>query len=725
MPELCRKNTFFLSRQFSCWVLALIPFVYLVFVVVKYSVDVPFWDQWELVPLLEKSYQGTLSFHDLWAQHALHRLFFPKLIMIVLARFSRWKIFYELALNIVLATGIFLAIIYQVRTTAKSISCRGIHWLIPIISFMVFSLNQVGGWLHGWQLQIFLNVFPVVIGIVLLGHPAFRWWRFTLALLFGIVASYSYANGFIYWLIGLGILFFVPLNNKRTMRLSVTLWVVASSITSYLYLYDYRIPRHVTSLWINFEQLLDYTSYVLTYLGAPLLTFSNRLQELPIINKVAFCNEGAAVVGLLGLIVSCYTVSLLIRRQHIKFQALVPYVSLSLYSIGSALLTAMGRGALGSDQALSSRYLTIANLFWISNVVFLYLLVNSKKPRVNTHRENRLRKYALVSISVIVVLIALSSAHRTVSAINNYEYLLAGRNELLSVKEEELYEPLRPLYPSADIVKERVTILKRYGLSLFRNRGSYHVPRIMNAKVEPETVLCDGSGSTLITASVLDPDGDFGVSSSIVVDLPWQILRNQKMYDDGTHGDIAPGDRVYSYLATVPEGIADSPKTVVITATDDANSTGIGWVKLGVIDPDAIYVDDSDAELVCDDWAYRSGFSLASGAYEDDFFYHKPGDGFCTATWRPDIPQAGNYDVYAWWTTGYLNRATNAKFTINCHEGSYTTKVSQMKNGSRWNYLGTYYFAAGTSGYVVLSNDADNCVLADAVKFIMNSGEDE
>jgi hypothetical protein len=34
-----------------------------------------------------------------------------------------------------------------------------------------------------------------------------------------------------------------------------------------------------------------------------------------------------------------------------------------------------------------------------------------------------------------------------------------------------------------------------------------------------------------------------------------------------------------------------------------------------------------------------------------------------------------------------------------------------------WNYLGNFSFAAGTSGYVVLSDDANEYVVADAVKF--------
>ena len=90
--------------------------------------------------------------------------------------------------------------------------------------------------------------------------------------------------------------------------------------------------------------------------------------------------------------------------------------------------------------------------------------------------------------------------------------------------------------------------------------------------------------------------------------------------------------------------------------------------------------------------------------------------GSCTATWTPNLTAAASYDVYAWWKAE-PNRASDAKYTIFYDGGSDTVIVNQEQNGSQWNYLGTYPFVAGTSGYVVLSDDANEYVIADAVKF--------
>jgi hypothetical protein len=135
---------------------------------------------------------------------------------------------------------------------------------------------------------------------------------------------------------------------------------------------------------------------------------------------------------------------------------------------------------------------------------------------------------------------------------------------------------------------------------------------------------------------------------------------------------------------------------------------------------DPIVIDNPAATFV-GSWSTYSSDPEIWWFYGDDFRYKDAGTGSSTATWAPDIPQAGTYSVYAWWTAN-ANRASNAPYTINYDGGSETVEVNQKVNGGQWNYLGTYTFAAGTSGNVVLSDDADGRLHADAIKFERGSG---
>jgi len=107
----------------------------------------------------------------------------------------------------------------------------------------------------------------------------------------------------------------------------------------------------------------------------------------------------------------------------------------------------------------------------------------------------------------------------------------------------------------------------------------------------------------------------------------------------------------------------------------------------------------------------RNG-DLTNGNLGFAYLVSNPPD--ATATWTPDLA-GGSYDVYAWWKAE-SNRATDAPYTIYYDGGDETVRVNQKINGSQWNKLGgPYSFAAGSSGYVMLANNANNYVIADAV----------
>ncbi len=95
-----------------------------------------------------------------------------------------------------------------------------------------------------------------------------------------------------------------------------------------------------------------------------------------------------------------------------------------------------------------------------------------------------------------------------------------------------------------------------------------------------------------------------------------------------------------------------------------------------------------------------------------------------TATWTPDIPTTGDYEVFAYWTT-IGDRMENAPYTVHHAGGNITVTVNQRQNGATWYSLGVHTFNAGATGYVTLSHtpNADNDhTCADAVKFVPVSG---
>jgi hypothetical protein len=258
-------------------------------------------------------------------------------------------------------------------------------------------------------------------------------------------------------------------------------------------------------------------------------------------------------------------------------------------------------------------------------------------------------------------------------------------------------------------------------------------PKVLTTPgAEPETVLNDGTGESLITVAISDPDDNMD-TAGVTIDL-------SPVGGSATQPMAHNGDGTYSYIVPIPSGTADIEYDLTITATDSDGNTGSNEITLTVVYPDGIYLDDTDAVLVpdcadaCDPYTEWDYFSTPQ-QYGSYFRYKERGDGSGTMIWIPNIAAVRHYQVFAWWddcsTIGnsQSRRSQNVPYTIYYDGGSERVEVDQTNTGpggGKWNLLGTYPFAAGTAGYVVLSDDATPApvpgettwVTGDAVKFL-------
>ncbi|MEM8495078.1 MAG: N-acetylmuramoyl-L-alanine amidase, partial [Planctomycetota bacterium] len=95
------------------------------------------------------------------------------------------------------------------------------------------------------------------------------------------------------------------------------------------------------------------------------------------------------------------------------------------------------------------------------------------------------------------------------------------------------------------------------------------------------------------------------------------------------------------------------------------------------------------------------------------------------ATYRPDLPSAGEYPVYVWTRSG-SDRAGDHLYRVNHSGGSTEVTVNHRRVGNGLVYLGTYHFDRGTAGSVEISNrssEAGRVVIADMVRFGNGMGD--
>jgi hypothetical protein len=107
-----------------------------------------------------------------------------------------------------------------------------------------------------------------------------------------------------------------------------------------------------------------------------------------------------AVPGFLALCFFALWAVRALQSERTPYRNLAPWGVLALYVGASAVITAAGRVGFGMEHALTSRYTTITNLFWIAIAGLLVA-----HPPLNTGTRTQQRVATMLSVPLVVVLL--------------------------------------------------------------------------------------------------------------------------------------------------------------------------------------------------------------------------------------------------------------------------------------------------------------------------------
>ncbi len=430
-------------------VLACFPPALIAATVARYGRNVPFGDEFDLLPALSETFEGHFRFDLLWGQHNEHRPFLPWLIMLGLARISDWDIRYELAANMVVALGLLAVLILLIRQTVEPLAPSLKPWLILAASLTTFSLAQWENWLAGFQLTIFMNALAAALTVLALVRWGVRWPALVIALLGAIGGALSFASGlFLLVLVPVWFLLRSRRHEGLASRLSLAVAVVVPASVIALYFVDFYYPI------LPVSRPLSYGSYVLTYIGGALSFYGSK--------TIAQWWGATGIAAFTGCGIWLWT------RSAAHRQALLPWLLLALYAILSGSMTGVGRAGLGVSQALSSRYVTISSLFWVSVIVVVALAIGRFLKDEAVSRTAGLAVVAvttsIATLGAVSYGVTWSRAEGAVKA--HHEALLRGQ-ECLLYYDRAPDECLRILYPDVQTVRQFARRLEALKLGPF------------------------------------------------------------------------------------------------------------------------------------------------------------------------------------------------------------------------------------------------------------------
>ena len=216
-----------------------VPALWLGSLVFRYGVDSPWGDQWDgTFPLLAKAQAGTLGLNDFFAFHNEHRIFFPSLLTVFLARLTNWNNRVEL-LVIWLLVCVCAFNVWRIATINKR-GGRKHLLLLSAASILLFTPLQWENLLWGFQIGFLL---PLACMTAL---PWVAWWsrwhlNFVCTAILCLVSTFSIASGFASWAIAAPLLAQNKDKNKSHFaRLVWVLWVGLAVASTVLYFQGFK-----------------------------------------------------------------------------------------------------------------------------------------------------------------------------------------------------------------------------------------------------------------------------------------------------------------------------------------------------------------------------------------------------------------------------------------------------------------------------------------------------
>lgn len=320
----------------------LAPGIFAVYFVKKFGVNIPVHDEWHFMSTVDAFYSGGHWQTALLDHYGEHRIPIPKAIILGLAPFTKYNVKDEMYLSVFLMmAGAYLLWRLLKKTNAPL-------WLILPIGWLFLSTAQNQNLLVGWQFQIPLMNFFVLLTILLLSHEPLRVRDQAAATVTAFGATFSFANGLLIWPV---IVLFVAYR-KRSFRKALP-WLVLMIVAVILYIAGYhgfhRNPH---------DQTPDYFA---SMKHAPEIV-------LALYTSVAGNNfdSGNATIGIIAGVVLLLLLLLLViawRKRaasptETTFDA-APWLALALFSLLSIGAIAGLRSMAWKEFATSSRYMTV------------------------------------------------------------------------------------------------------------------------------------------------------------------------------------------------------------------------------------------------------------------------------------------------------------------------------------------------------------------------------
>ncbi len=230
----------------------------------------------------------------------------------------------------------------------------GFGFTLALFCFTPVAAHSVAMGFSG-SIWFFANALSVA-AIAVLSWRAERgsYWTLWPVLLLGTLGAFTHSTHLMLWPAVLVGALFLRLRFRRLILLAAgATWILA------LFVFTYQsLASHPAPTTRGISTLLSYTA---VYLGG---LFSADVNLARVVGSVAMLGS----VISLALMVCLPWVWKTLPSKDLRTD-LAPWLMIQLYGLGNAAMAAIGRAGFGMEQALASRYASMAALFWVGLLI--------------------------------------------------------------------------------------------------------------------------------------------------------------------------------------------------------------------------------------------------------------------------------------------------------------------------------------------------------------------
>lgn len=446
---------------------AFLPALVTALLVDRFAVNIPVWDDWERVYLIEKFEEGQMSLADLYASHIEHRMVVPRAIMLAMNKWTGGNLRAEMAVIFTIVFATAVAVFLLLRETFRE--RPGLLFVSTFCAnLLLFSPLQWENLLWAVQVAFVLPMCCICWSLVVLRvkHHWPVWRRFVVCLVLALVGTHSFSHGMLVW----PVVFMMALLQQefaattKSKASFLGAWLVSALVVLGFYFSDFQNSSHSAHAYnqlpgepppgiANLSATLENPEKAINFFGHFLGNPLARITRIAAREVAPWFGWGLA---------ACFAIggsAWLLRWKH-KGENIIalPWLALGGVAISIAVMVALGRAEVaGVRSALTPRYNSMS-LYLLLSVVVLGVLLILRCPGRSGWRQN-----SLALLAGVFMVIQLQNWCYGIVRMGEWESSrLHARTSLLYIKH---------ILPPADtrldggpaLVREQAQILDRYG----------------------------------------------------------------------------------------------------------------------------------------------------------------------------------------------------------------------------------------------------------------------